>query len=162
MNLLLALKHASFTLILCVSPCQQDYTRNGNMKQKLIGLNLNKTNRETLRIWLCHISKDKRLSIKMRVSALQELRKKIDCSRVDGFFAHCNTVFQAMGRFHHYRPCEEARPPLTEEDIERGNKKREIGPDEKAVHQKKDIVLFKCGNVNGGISIRRHCVLKNH
>ena len=53
-------------------------------------------------------------------------QKKIDCFKVNGFYAHCKTVFEAMGCFHHYRPCQEARPSLTEEDIERGNKKREM------------------------------------
>ena len=53
-------------------------------------------------------------------------QKKIDCSKVDGFCAHCNTVFEAMGCFYHYCPCQEPRPSLTEEDIERGNKKREM------------------------------------
>ena len=31
-----------------------------------------------------------------------------------------------MGCFYHYCLCQEARPSLTEEDTERGNKKREI------------------------------------
>ena len=31
-----------------------------------------------------------------------------------------------MGLLYHYCPCQEARPSLTEEDIERGNKKREM------------------------------------
>ena len=31
-----------------------------------------------------------------------------------------------MGCFYHYCPCQEARPSPTEEDIERGNKKREM------------------------------------
>ena len=31
-----------------------------------------------------------------------------------------------MGCFYHYCPCQEARLSLTEEDIERGNKKREM------------------------------------
>ena len=53
-------------------------------------------------------------------------QKKIDCFKVDGFCAHCNIVFEAMGCFYHYCPCQEARPSLTEEDIERGNKKREM------------------------------------
>ena len=53
-------------------------------------------------------------------------QKKIDCFKVDGFCAHCNTVFEAMGCFYHYCACQEARPSLTEEDIERGNKKREM------------------------------------
>ena len=53
-------------------------------------------------------------------------QKKIDCFKLDGFCAHCKTVFEAMGCFHQYCPCQEARPALTEEDIERGNKKREM------------------------------------
>ena len=52
-------------------------------------------------------------------------KKKIDCFNVDRFCAHCNTVFGAMGCFYLYCPYQEARPSLTEEDIERGNKKRE-------------------------------------
>ena len=53
-------------------------------------------------------------------------QKTIDCFKVDGFCAHCKNVFEAMGCFYHYFPCQEARPSLTEEDIERGNKKREM------------------------------------
>ena len=53
-------------------------------------------------------------------------QKKIDCFKVDGFCAHCNTVFAAMGCFYNYCSCQEARPALIEEDIERGNKKREM------------------------------------
>ena len=80
-SLLLAMTQASFILILCVSPCQQHYTRDGNMTQNLIGLNLNRTNPETLRTWLCHISKDKDMTVKVRVSIPQELRKRLIVSR---------------------------------------------------------------------------------
>ena len=44
-------------------------------------LNLNRTNPETLRTWLCHISRDKDPSVKLRVSTLQELRKRLTVSR---------------------------------------------------------------------------------
>ena len=50
-------------------------------------------------------------------------QKKIDCFNVDGFCAHCKTVFEAMGCFYHYSPCQEAQPSLTEEYIEGDNKK---------------------------------------
>ena len=40
-------------------------------------------------------------------------QKKIDCFKVDAFCGHCNTVFEAMGCFYHYCPCQEARPSLT-------------------------------------------------
>ena len=45
-------------------------------------------------------------------------QKKIDSFRVDGFCEHCNTVFEAMGCYYHYCPCQEARPSLTEEEIQ--------------------------------------------
>ena len=53
-------------------------------------------------------------------------QKKIDCFKAYGFCAHCNTMFEAMGCFYHYCPCQEAQLSLTEEDIERGNKRREM------------------------------------
>ena len=86
-NLLLVLTQASFILILCVSPCQQDYTRDGNMTQNQIGLNLKKTNPETLRTSLCHISKEKDLTVNVTISTPQELSKRLIVSR-QMVFAH--------------------------------------------------------------------------
>ena len=40
-------------------------------------------------------------------------KKKIDCFSVDEFCSHCNTVFEAMGCFYHYCPCQEVRPSGT-------------------------------------------------
>ena len=125
-NLLLALTQASFILILCISPCKQDYIRDENLTQNLIGVNFNKTKPETLRTRLCLISKDKDLTVKLGVSTPQELKKKIDCFKADGFCPHCGTVFEAMGCFYHHCSCQEARPSLTGGNIERGNKKREM------------------------------------
>ena len=51
--------------------------------------------------------------------------KKIDCFSFDAFCSHCNTVLEAMSCFYHFCPRKELRPPLTEEDFQRGNKKRE-------------------------------------
>ena len=53
-------------------------------------------------------------------------QKEIDCFSVDGFRSHCHTVYEAMGCFDHFWPCQELRPSLTEEDIQRGSKKREL------------------------------------
>ena len=51
-------------------------------------------------------------------------QKRIDCFKVDRFCAHCNFVFEALGCFYQYCPCQEARRSLNQEDIEGGNKKR--------------------------------------
>ena len=53
-------------------------------------------------------------------------QKKIDCFSVDGLCSHCNTVFEAMGCFYHFCSCQELRSSLTEEDIRRCSKKREL------------------------------------
>ena len=53
-------------------------------------------------------------------------QKKIDSFSVDGFCSHCNTVFEALGCFYHFCPCQELRFSLTEEDIRRGSKKKEL------------------------------------
>ena len=51
-------------------------------------------------------------------------RNRIDCFSVDGICYHCNTIFEAMGCYYHYCPCQEACPSLTDTVIERGVKKR--------------------------------------
>ena len=52
-------------------------------------------------------------------------QNRSDCFSVDGICYHCNTVFEAMGCYSHYCPCQKARPSLTDTDIERGMKKRQ-------------------------------------
>ena len=53
-------------------------------------------------------------------------QKKIDCFHVDAYCDHCKTVFEAMGCYYHFSSCQETRPSLSEQDIERGNEKREM------------------------------------
>ena len=53
-------------------------------------------------------------------------QKKIDCFSVDGFYSHCNTVFEALDSFYHFCPCQELRPSLNEEDIQRSSRKKEL------------------------------------
>ena len=55
-----------------------------------------------------------------------EKQKKTDCFNVDGYCDHCKTVFEAMGCYYHFCSCQEARPSLLDQDIERSNKKREM------------------------------------
>ena len=74
-------------------------------------------------------------------------QKKIDCFSVDGFCSHCNTVFEAMGCFYHFCLCRELRPSLTEEEIQRGSKKRELDALRRHYIQKKGfkfIEMWQC------------------
>ena len=52
-------------------------------------------------------------------------QKKINCFSVDGFCAHCDTVFGAMGCYFHFCFCQEAKASLSEEETHRDIRKRE-------------------------------------
>ena len=52
-------------------------------------------------------------------------QKKIDCFNVYGFCAHCKTIFKAIGCYFQFCACQEARISMSEEETQRGLKKRE-------------------------------------
>ena len=49
-------------------------------------------------------------------------QKKIDCFNANGCCGNYHTLFEAMGCFYWYCVCQEARPALTEEHIQRRTK----------------------------------------
>ena len=53
-------------------------------------------------------------------------QKKSYCFSADGFCSHYSTVIEAMGCYYHYCPCQETRPSLSDKEVERGNKRREM------------------------------------
>ena len=53
-------------------------------------------------------------------------QKMIDCFSFDGFCSHRNNVFEPMGCFYHFFPCQELSLSLAEEDIKGGSEKREL------------------------------------
>ena len=86
-------------------------------------------------------------NVKLRAFLHLENRKKIDCFNVDGYCDHYKTVFEAMGCYFHFCSCQEARPFLTEQDIEWGNKKRWMMCDENTLKHSllakiKEVSLF--------------------
>ena len=70
-------------------------------------------------------------------------QKKIDCFSADGVCGHCNTVFEAMVCFYHYCLCQEARPALTEKDIQRGTKTRQMDETRKQYIDEKSYGVFQ-------------------
>ena len=86
-------------------------------------------------------------------------QKKIDCFSVDGICYHCNTVFEAMGCYFQYCPCQEARPSLTGNDIMRGIKRDNNTKCVKKISNRKDTKLLKCGSASGG---NYDATVKNH
>ena len=74
---------------------------------------------------------------KIESNVITGRQKKIDCFGVDGICYHCNTVFEA-GCYYHYCPCQEARPSLTDTDIEKGITKRQQN------EMRRDYIQQKC------------------
>ena len=70
-------------------------------------------------------------------------QKKIDRFSVDGFCSHCNTVFEAMGCFYHFFPCQELRSFLTEEDVKRGSRRRELDELRRSYIQEKGFTVIE-------------------
>ena len=75
------------------------------------------------------------------------LLKKGDAFSVDGFCGNCNALFEAIGCYYHFCPCQEARPSFTDEEFKEGTKKRELSELPKQYLQAKgnDVIeMYKC------------------
>ena len=125
-NQSLKLMQASVTLSQCVKICQQDCTRDGSLTLICRNSRLDIIELATLKKWLCLSIRKTRPACKSESFFTPGKQKKIGCFNVDGYCDLCKSVFEAMGCFYHFCSCQEARPSLTEQDIERGNKKREM------------------------------------
>ena len=126
-NLLLGLTLANYTPTRCVNPCRPVFIRVGISIQNRVGRFIPRQNKtRSFENLVLSYFRRTRPECKIESFFTSGRQKKIDCFSVDGFFSHCNNVFEAMGCFHHICPCQELRPSLTEEEIQRGSKKREL------------------------------------
>ena len=85
----------------------------------------------------------KRPDCKIESFYTTDRQKKIDRLIVDGFCSHDNTVFESLGWFYHFCPCEERRPSLTEEDIKQRRKKRELDALRRSYLQEKSFIVIE-------------------
>ena len=65
------------------------------------------------------------LTCKTEIFLTRGVQKESDCFRVNGFFGHCNTVFEPLGCFVFFE-CQEEQPGLAEEDIVKRQKRSEM------------------------------------
>ena len=122
-NLLLELIPANFMPTQCFNPCPLVFIHVGISIQRRVDSHLDKTRPF---LWVMSYFPRTRPECEIESFFTTGRQKKIECFSVDGFFSHCNTVFEAMGSFYHFCPCQELRPSLTEEDFQRGSEKREL------------------------------------
>ena len=122
-NLLLGLMPANYAPTRCVNPCPPVLIRVGTSIQKPLDSQLDKARPVALKKWSCLIFNEQDLIVKSGASTLLAEGKN-DQFSLDGFGSHCNNVFVAMHCFYDFYFYQEPRPSLTEEDIQRGSKKR--------------------------------------
>ena len=67
-----------------------------------------------------------RLECKIESYYTTGTQKKFDCFSVDGYCNYFKTVFEPMGCYFHFCPCQEIRRSLTDDDIKRGTKQIEV------------------------------------
>ena len=118
----------SFIPTHCVRQCLLVYTQDRCLRVRPSASHHAKTNRVFFsRIWSCYIFYDFDRTVKLRLMFHIGWQKKADCFSVNGFYNFCNPVSEAMGFYYHYGLCQEARPFLSDSDIENGVKKRVQG-----------------------------------
>ena len=89
-------------------------------------------------------------------------QKKIDCFNVDGFCAHCKTIFEAIGCYFHFCACQEARASMSEEETQKRLKKREydeLSRDHLRNKGYKVVEIWECNwweTVKGDESVKIH------
>ena len=89
-------------------------------------------------------------------------QKKIDYFNVDGYCDHCKTVFEAMGCYYHFCSCQETRSSLTEQDTERGNKKREMDDMRREYIKEKGYKVEEMWECDWWESFKTDDKIKNH
>ena len=141
----------------CVNLWLHDSTKNGSLTQ--IFKNARRWNKsrsfKTMAMSFFHrVRRDCRKIENFHTTGTQE---KIECFKADGFCGYCNAVFEALTCFYHYCLCQDARPALTEEDIQRGTKKGNLMKHGDSMSRRKVRLLKKFGNMNGGNSTRLMC-----
>ena len=120
----LRLLQVRFNFSQLVKICKHECTCAGSLTPICRKVKLDITVYAILRLWPYLSTSYKSKNAKLRAFLHLENRKKIDCFNVDGNFDHYKTVFEALDCYYQFRSCQEACPSLTDQDNDRGNKKR--------------------------------------
>ena len=84
----------------------------------------------------------KRLECKIESFYTTGRLKKSDCFSGDGFYSQFIILFEIMGCFSHFRPRQEVRSSLAEEDVKRGSQKRELHELRRSYIQVKGVIVI--------------------
>ena len=141
-SLLLGLMPANYIPIRCVNPCLPVFIHVGIAIQRRVDLRLDKTRPAALKNLPCPISNEQDHSENIKASLQQVDRRKLTASVLMGFVL-IPTLFEAMGCFYHFCRCQELHPSLTQKDIQRGSKKRELDALRRHYVQEKSLMIIE-------------------
>ena len=142
-NLLLKLMPANYTPTRCANPFPPVFIRVGISIQKPVDSHLEQNKTRNFENMVMTYFQRTRPDCKIESFYTTSRQKKIDRFSVDGFCSHCNTVFEAMGCFYHFCPCQELRSSLSEEDIKRGSRRRELDELRRSYIQEKGFTVIE-------------------
>ena len=111
----------SFIPTQCVSQCRLVYILDGSMIGRPNASHHAKTNPSPEKMVLSYFQTTQP-DCRIDSNVTTGRQKKLHCFIVDGV---CNIVFEAIGCYYHYCPCQEARLSSTDVEIERGVRKRQ-------------------------------------
>ena len=115
---------ANFTLTQFVNLCLQGCTQGTSLMQICKVPNLARTHLEKSALTLLITTKN---GFQIWELLRNRNSKLTDCSTADGFWGHCNTLFESMCCFCHFCFRQEEQPaPPTEDDFQRRLKTREL------------------------------------
>ena len=117
-DLLLGLTLASDTPTRSVNPCRPIFIRFGISIQRQLDSRFDKTKPVALKIMSCPIQRT-RPEFKIESFYTRSRGMKVDCFSIDGFCFSCNTLFETLGCFYDFCPCQKVRPFLKEEIVKR-------------------------------------------
>ena len=86
---------------------------------------------------------EKGKTVKLKVSLQHSRQKKNDCFSVDRFCSQGNTVLKAIEHFYIFCPCQKKLLSITENDTERGNKKKEFDELRRNYLQEKSFIVME-------------------
>ena len=125
-NQLLELMRASSIPNQCVKTSQQDCTQDGSLIPICKNSRLDITDFAVLRTWSCLTTKKADQNAELRASTHLEIKRKLTVSMLMDFAITAKQCLKQYDAITFFFPSQETRPLLSDEDIERGNKSREI------------------------------------
>ena len=146
-----------YTTNRCVNPWRLVLMCVGISIQRLVDSRSDKIRPIASKIWPCCIFNDQDQIVELNIPTIRADRRKLTVQC--WFCFHANTVFEAMGCFYCFCPCQEVRPSVTEEDNKRGSRKGGLDEMRQSYVPEEGFTVTTCTTVSSWDSTRQQLML---